>query len=395
MSRATDIPYGSPAPSGRPNLLFTGSPTDRERDQGSMRGLEFRRSPGRALVTGCAGFIGSHLSERLLAMDWEVVGVDAFTDFYDSRIKLANLTRLLQEPLFSLRQLDLSSDRLEGLVEDVQVVFHLAAQAGVRGSFGNSFDIYVRNNILATQRLLEVMAKRPGPRLVYASSSSVYGNAVTMPTPESADRHPVSPYGMTKVATEELAGVYSRVHGIPTTGLRYFTAYGPRQRPDMAFSRFIAGAITDRELVVMGDGEQGRDFTYVSDVVEATIAAADLLEPMARVFNVGGDATVTVNQIIGMIAQRLERPVRVVYGPRQKGDARHTSADLTAATEHLRFRPSVTVQQGLAKQIEWTLESARRPTEFLQLRGRPDSRRRFTPRPRHTLVPEAPARPVT
>jgi nucleoside-diphosphate-sugar epimerase len=317
----------------------------------------------RALVTGCAGFIGSHLSERLLADGWDVVGLDIFTDFYRRSTKLRNLEALLDEPAFEFHELDLCMGQLDDLVDGVDTVFHLAAQAGVRGSFGATFDDYVRNNVIATQRLLDAMVLHPGASLVYASSSSVYGNAERMPTGEDCDRHPVSPYGMTKVATEELAGVYSRTYGLPTVGLRYFTAYGPRQRPDMAFSRFIDAALRDAELVIHGDGEQARDFTYVDDVVTATIAASALRRPEARVFNVGGGEPVSINKVLELLEDVLERPLEIRYGAPQLGDARRTSANAVAARDELGFTAQRDLEAGVRAQVDWAMSvgAARRP----------------------------------
>lgn len=309
----------------------------------------------RALVTGCAGFIGSHLSERLLDDGWDVVGLDSFTDFYRRSTKLRNLEALLEEPAFAFHELDLCSAELDHLLDGVDTVFHLAAQAGVRGSFGTTFDDYVRNNVIATQRLLDAMVLHPGAALVYASSSSVYGNAERLPTRESCDRHPVSPYGMTKVATEELAGVYSRTYGLSTVGLRYFTAYGPRQRPDMAFSRFIDAALREEQLVVHGDGEQARDFTYVDDVVTATVAAARLRGPEARVFNVGGGEPVSINTVVELLEDVLERQLDVRYGAPQLGDARRTTADAGAAREALGFVAARALQEGIRAQVGWAM----------------------------------------
>jgi nucleoside-diphosphate-sugar epimerase len=295
--------------------------------------------------------------------------MDTFTDFYPREIKLRNLERLLEEPHFSFREVDLCTMPLHAFIEGADTVFHMAAQAGVRGSFGESFDHYVRNNVIATQRLLDAMVAHPEASLVYASSSSVYGNAQRMPTPESCDRHPVSPYGMTKVATEELAGVYSRVHGIPTVGLRYFTAYGPRQRPDMAFSRFISRALSDEELVVNGDGQQARDFTYVDDVVDATIAAARLREPGARVYNVGGGEPVTINEVLGLLSRIVERPLRVRNGSPQQGDARRTSADAGSAERELGFMAKHALEDGMRAQVAWVLAVDRSASRRLDDHG--------------------------
>jgi nucleoside-diphosphate-sugar epimerase len=314
---------------------------------------ETQRATRRALVTGCAGFLGSHLSERLLDEGWEVVGVDAFTDFYARSIKQANIDGCMRHGRFRMVDDDLSVDPLDDLLDGVDTVFHLAAQAGVRGSFGATFEPYVRHNITATQRLLEAAVRRDIDRFVYASSSSVYGNAASTPTSEDAARHPVSPYGMTKVAKEELAGVYSRSHGLRTIGLRYFTAYGPRQRPDMAFSRFIDAAVSRRPITVLGDGRQMRDFTYVTDVIDATVAAGDVTTPGAHVFNVGGGSSVALIDVINMIGAMVDEPLLLDHKQPQVGDARHTAADLTLAATELAYAPKIGLEDGLAAQLEW------------------------------------------
>lgn len=312
----------------------------------------------RALVTGCAGFLGSHLSERLITDGYEVVGVDCFTDYYDREIKESNVARLRDEPSFELREMDLSSDPVEGLLEGVDEVYHLAAQAGVRGSFGDSFELYVRNNVQATQRLLEQAARNPVESFVYASSSSVYGNAAVSPTPEDAPRAPISPYGMTKVATEDIAGVYHRNHGVPTVGLRYFTAYGPRQRPDMAFNRFIRSALAGKPIAILGDGLQVRDFTYVDDVIEGT-RAASAHGKAGSVYNVGGGEPVTLLSAIQMIEQLLERRIQVEHRPPARGDVRRTGADSNRARTELGVTPSVALAEGLAAEVEWMLARTR------------------------------------
>jgi nucleoside-diphosphate-sugar epimerase len=312
----------------------------------------------RALVTGCAGFVGSHLSERLIDLGWSVAGVDGFTDYYSRSLKLHNLERLLDEPEFELNELDLSVDPVEELLEGVDTVFHLAAQPGVRGSFGRTFDVYVRHNIVATQRVLEAAVGRGGElQFVYASSSSIYGDAPVMPTPEDAPRHPVSPYGMTKVATEELAGVYARAHGLSTVGLRYFTVYGPRQRPDMAFHRFIGAALAGRAITVLGDGRQMRDFTFVDDAVDATVAAADLPLDGASVYNIGGAQPVVLTRVIELLGDLTGSPVKVERAGQRLGDARHTAADIRLATAALGYEPSVDLESGLAAQVEWMLRA--------------------------------------
>jgi nucleoside-diphosphate-sugar epimerase len=316
----------------------------------------------RALVTGCAGFLGSHLSEHLIADGYEVVGVDCFTDYYARHVKESNLARLRQDPAFTLLEMDLSSDPIGGILEGVDEVYHLAAQAGVRGSFGDSFELYARNNIQATQRLLEQATRNPVRAFVYASSSSVYGNAEAYPTSEATPRQPVSPYGMTKVATEEIAAVYHRNHGVPTVGMRYFTAYGPRQRPDMAFHRFIRSALADEPIIVLGDGRQTRDFTYVSDVIEGTRAAAKAGRA-GSVYNIGGGKPVDLLTVIDMLEQVLERRVLVDHRPVARGDVSKTCADSSRAAAELGVSPKVGLADGIAAEVEWMLEITSAPRE--------------------------------
>ncbi len=310
----------------------------------------------RAVVTGCAGFLGSHLTGRLLSEGWEVQGLDCFTDYYPRLLKEHNLAPLRGHSSFSFRELDLSSADLSGIIGEGDAVFHLAAQAGVRGSFGTTFGTYARNNIVATQAMLEAAVEGEAGTFVYASSSSVYGDAPVSPTPEGTPLCPVSPYGMTKVATEYLAGVYARVHGLRTVGLRYFTVYGPRQRPDMAFSRFIQSAIAGRPLTVLGDGRQIRDFTYVDDIVDATVAAADVAADGALVLNVGGGCPVPLIRVFALLEGILDRPLLLEHRPGQIGDARHTAADVSQAADVLGFSPRVGLVEGMRAQVEWTLE---------------------------------------
>lgn len=307
----------------------------------------------RVLVTGAAGFLGSHLCERLVSDGHEVVGVDCFTDFYARPLKERNLATLLEfGGSFAFHEVDLSVDPLEGLLDGIDDVFHLAAQAGVRGSFGETFGVYLRHNVRATQRLLEAVGAREVKRFVYASSSSVYGDAgAGGPTSETTVRSPVSPYGMTKCATEELAGVYARTRGVPAVGLRYFTAYGPRQRPDMAFNRFLRRALAGEPINILGDGRQVRDFTYVDDIVAGTVAALD--GTPGSVYNLGGGSPVELLEVIGLIEQLLERPVRVEHRPAVAGEARVTSSDCARAREELGFVPATRLVDGLAAQLEW------------------------------------------
>ncbi|TMB61091.1 MAG: NAD-dependent epimerase/dehydratase family protein, partial [Chloroflexi bacterium] len=300
----------------------------------------------RCLVTGVAGFIGSHLAERLLDAGQEVVGVDRFTDFYPRRVKEQNLARLKGQDGFTLREDDLLTADLAALLSGVTYVFHLAGQPGVRGSWGSSFPLYADNNIVATQRLLEAARVASLKKFVFASSSSVYGDAPALPTRETTLPQPVSPYGVTKLAAEHLCSLYGRNFGVPTVSLRYFTVYGPRQRPDMAFYQFITAVLDGRELAVNGDGEQTRDFTYVADIVAATLAAAGQEEPAAdRVYNIGGGARVSVNQVIALLERITKKSARIVRRPAQPGDAHDTFADCARARSALRFSPSFDLER--------------------------------------------------
>jgi UDP-glucose 4-epimerase len=306
----------------------------------------------KALVTGAAGFVGSHLSERLVDSGVPVTGVDCFTDFYPRAIKERNVRRLRQSSLFSLVERSLAEADLPALLDGVTHVFHLAAQAGVRSSWGREFSIYTVNNVEATQVLLEACVGRPIERLVYASSSSVYGDEVPLPMREDARTQPVSPYGVTKLAAEQLCRLYYINHSVPTVSLRYFTVYGPRQRPDMGFSRFFAALAEDKMVPMFGDGRQTRDFTFVADAVSATVAAATRGTP-GGVYNIGGGSRVELLDVFELIRQVTGRPLRVERRDVQRGDMRDTYADTTRARVDLGFAPSVTLEQGLRAQYEW------------------------------------------
>lgn len=306
----------------------------------------------KALVTGAAGFIGSSLSERLISDGAEVVGIDCFTDYYPRADKERNLTELRKAARFRLVEATLAQTELGPLLDGVTHVFHLAAQAGVRKSWGRDFRVYTVNNVEATQLLLEACIARPIERIVYASSSSVYGDDVELPMSEDARLQPVSPYGVTKLAAEQLCYLYFVNHGIPAVSLRYFTVYGPRQRPDMAFRRFFSAAMRDEGLPLYGDGHQTRDFTFVSDAVSATVAAATRGVP-GRVYNVGGGSRVEVLDVFELIRQITGRPVRIERIEAQKGDMRNTYADTRRARADLGFAPVVTLEQGLRAQFAW------------------------------------------
>jgi len=306
----------------------------------------------RALVTGAAGFIGSHLTGALLDRGAEVVGVDCFTDYYPRPMKEANLAENLGRKGFSFVEARLQDADLAALLDGVTHVFHLAAQAGVRKSWGTDFRVYTSNNIDASQQLLEACVGRSIHRFVYASSSSLYGDNVSIPMREDALPQPVSPYGVTKLAAEQLCHLYHVNHGVPTASLRYFTVYGPRQRPDMAFHRFIRASLERQPVTLYGDGEQTRDFTFVADAVAATMAAGDRGVP-GRAYNVGGGSRVSMNTVIEIIGRIAGRPLDVRREPPQKGDMRDTYADTTLARADLGFAPSVTLEQGIEAEYRW------------------------------------------
>ena len=314
----------------------------------------------RALVTGAAGFVGSHLCERLLRDGAEVVGLDAFVPNYPRPWKEANLRLLRDHARFRFVEGDLAELDLTRLLTDIEIVFHQAAMPGVRSSWGAEFQVYVDHNIRATQRLLEAaVSLRPLRRIVYASSSSVYGDTPALPLEEDAAPRPISPYGVTKLAAEHLCRLYAVAYGLPTISLRYFTVYGPRQRPDMAFHRFCAAILQEREIVVFSDGEQTRDFTYVDDAVEANLRAAlRPLEPGA-VINIGGGARISVRAALGLLETAAGRKARLVHREAQRGDMRHTYADTRRAQALLDFRPAVPVAEGLRRELVWMEEVLR------------------------------------
>ena len=307
----------------------------------------------KALVTGAAGFIGSTLAEQLVADGADVVGLDCFADYYPRPIKERNLAGLLKGPRFRFVESTIQQADLASVLRDRTHVFHLAAQAGVRKSWGRDFAVYTSNNIEATQVLLEAVAHASTiERLVYASSSSVYGDLVAMPMREDALPQPLSPYGVTKLAAEQLCYLYYTNFRVPAVSLRYFTVYGPRQRPDMGFHKFLRAAIRREPVSLYGDGEQTRDFTFVHDAVGATIAAATRGVP-GRVYNVGGGSRVSMNQVIEIIGRVAGRPLVVTRDDAQKGDMRHTYADTTRARQDLGFAPRVGLEEGLAAEFTW------------------------------------------
>jgi nucleoside-diphosphate-sugar epimerase len=306
----------------------------------------------RALVTGVAGFVGSTLAERLVDSGADVVGVDCFTDYYPRPMKERNLAALRGHERFRFVESRVQDADLGALLADRTHLFHLAAQAGVRKSWGRDFAVYLENNIEATQVLLEACTKLALDRIVYASSSSVYGDDTPMPFHEDAVPRPVSPYGVSKLAGEQLCYLYHVNFGLPTVSLRYFTVYGPRQRPDMGFHRFLRATILGEPITVYGDGEQTRDFTFVADAVSATIAAATRGVP-GRVYNIGGGSRVSINQVFEMIGRITGSQPRLNLDPAQKGDMRHTYADTSRARCDLAFAPTIGLEEGLAAEYRW------------------------------------------
>ncbi|HVC42991.1 MAG TPA: NAD-dependent epimerase/dehydratase family protein [Candidatus Saccharimonadales bacterium] len=308
------------------------------------------RAPGTVVVTGAAGFIGSHLCERLLADGYDVVGVDNFSTFYNRTRKEDNLRTARRSRRFRLHEADLMTADLDAILDGACGIFHLAARAGVRDSWGDTFAIYTRDNVGATQRLLEALRRNPVPA-VFASSSSVYGDAPRLPVKESDPLAPSSPYGLTKLATEHLARIYVKEYGLNVVSLRYFTVFGPRQRPDMAFTRFLSAALAGEPIRIFGDGRQTRDFTYVSDVVDATVRA--LRGPAGAVYNIGGGTPASLEEVLLHIAQAVGASLHVEPRPRALGDVAHTWADTTRARDELGWSAQVSLEDGLGAQLEW------------------------------------------
>jgi nucleoside-diphosphate-sugar epimerase len=298
------------------------------------------------LVTGAAGFVGSHLARRLLAEGCRVIGVDLFTDYYARQIKEKNIDDLLKNDLFTLIRRDIT-DIANSWFDGVQWVFHQAAQAGVRASWGDQFSHYTHHNVLGTQRLLEWARRSKPERLVFASSSSVYGESAKLPMHEDDLPRPMSPYGVTKLAAEHLCNLYQRNFSVPVVSLRYFTVYGPGQRPDMAFHRFISAMLKGEEQVVYGSGEQTRDFTFIDDIIEANLAAVIRENVEGRVYNIGGGSRISVNGVLEILSRLGGRKTKVRHEPVQAGDPPHTYADTTRAGDELNYKPRTAIEEGL------------------------------------------------
>lgn len=306
----------------------------------------------KVLITGVAGFVGSHLAEKMLGENYDVVGVDKFLDNYPRRFKQKNLGSFLKHPNFQFLEEDLLQVNLRNLLKDVSYVFHLAAQPGVRSSWGDEFIEYSQNNIMATQQLLEAAKESRVKKIVYASSSSVYGDTDDLPMREEGNTRPVSPYGVSKLAAEHLCYLYWKAYGLPTVSLRFFTVYGPRQRPDMFFHIFMDRLRKNEEVPLYDDGEQTRDFTYCGDIVDGLLGAA-LYSGAGEVFNLGGGTESSVLNAIHIVEKISGRKAKLKTFERQKGDVRHTRARLDSATEKLGYRPKVSLEEGLTQQWHW------------------------------------------
>ncbi len=306
------------------------------------------------IVTGVAGFIGSNLAQKLLEQGDQVIGIDQFNDYYDPSLKRKNAHILAKYPEFKLIEADIQALDWRQLLQGVEVLFHQAAQAGVRASWGDGFRQYTERNINATQIILEAARETPSlQRMVFASTSSVYGNAETMPTPETLCPQPVSPYGITKLAAERLCWLYHQNFNVPVTALRYFTVYGPRQRPDMAFHKFFQAAIAGKPIGIYGDGKQTRDFTFISDAVAANLAAAVVPEAVGEVFNIGGGSRVVLLDVLDTMEKVIGKPIERLHQGLARGDARHTAADVTKARTILGYNPQVSLAEGLAQEWQW------------------------------------------
>ena len=303
-----------------------------------------------ALITGVAGFIGSSLAEKLLKDNFKVIGIDSFTNYYSTRIKEKNIENCLKHPNFSLIHQDLDTLDLSVSIEKAEYFFHLSAQPGVRASWGKEFTTYVKNNISVTQKILESLKNSTRlKKFVFASSSSVYGNQSSIMNEDTSLTRPASPYGVTKLAAENLVNLYFKNYGVPTISLRYFTVYGPRQRPDMAFTRFFHSIIKDNKLIIFGNGEQTRDFTYVDDIVDATINAATS-NYVGEILNFGGGSVFSLIQIIEFMKEITEKELEIDFKTEQKGDVKHTSADISKSEKLINYKSNTDIKYGLTQQ---------------------------------------------
>lgn len=304
----------------------------------------------KCLVTGCAGFIGSHLVEKLLALECTVVGIDSFTDYYSRESKELNLSGFRNNPRFTFIEEDLNTAALGKVLKDLDYVFHQAAQAGVRASWGDQFSQYIHCNISATQKLLEAAKEAHLKKMVFASSSSVYGDS-PLPMKEENMLRPISPYGVTKLAAENLCYLYWKNYQVPVVSLRYFTVFGPRQRPDMGIHKFIKAALLGEKIVLFGDGNQTRDFTFIADIIQANLAAAEQGQP-GLALNIGGGSRVTIKEVLLLIEKLLGQKLNIEYGDKARGDVQDTLADISLARQSLEYAPKFNFAAGLKLQFD-------------------------------------------
>jgi UDP-glucuronate 4-epimerase len=307
------------------------------------------------LVTGSCGFIGSTLSQKLLDIGHQVLGVDIFTDNYLPALKVVNQRRLLENANYTHLEVDLIDSELEPLMQEISGIFHLAGHPSVHGSWGSDFSVYVNRNVIVTEKLLKAALKSRVPKFVNSSSSSVYGRASTTPTFESNSRNPVSPYGVTKLAAEELCTLYGSELGLNSVSLRYFTVFGPRQRPDMAFNKIVAAGLQSSPFHLHGDGSQVRDFTYVDDVAEANIAAMNAQTDPGDVFNIGGGSPISMLDAISMLEKIMDLKIDIQSGAMGPGNPMITQADCSSAHKVLAWKPKVGIFEGLQKQVDWQM----------------------------------------
>ncbi len=307
------------------------------------------------LVTGAAGFIGSHLCRRLLKEGFKVVGIDSFTDFYPKRIKQKNIKPLKKDKNFEFIAEDINELSLKKILKKTDYVFHHAAQAGVRTSWGANFSVYIKNNIEATQKMLEVAKDLNLKKFIYASSSSVYGNSPDLPMSETSPLYPLSPYGVTKLAAENLCLLYCKNYGVPSISLRFFTVYGPGQRPDMAFHKFFKSIAEGKQISVYGDGSQTRDFTYIDDVIDANLSSLEKGK-VGEIYNIGGGTRKRLKDIFPILENICQKRVRIARKETQKGDMPHTFANIEKARKDLNYSPQVNLRDGLKEEWLWTKE---------------------------------------
>ncbi len=307
-------------------------------------------------MTGVAGFIGSHMAEKLLASKIRVIGIDSFTNYYSKKIKKNNLINCLKNKNFNFIQNDLMKVDLEPILKKTDFIFHHAAQPGVRSSWGTEFNTYVKNNILATQRLLEISKNvKSIKKIVIASSSSVYGNQKGEMSENSLTK-PESPYGATKLASENLGIIYHSNYNLPITCLRYFTVYGPRQRPDMAFTKFLLAVIKNKPLTIFGNGNQTRDFTFIDDIINANLLAIKS-KTNGEIINIGGGHVISINNILKIIKEKTNKDLEILYLENQKGDVRHTEASIIKAGKILNYKPKTKIHSGIKFEYEYLLNN--------------------------------------